>query len=172
MNWTILNRFEMESVARNFECAGEAGHFFNAVASAPGFKAASETFDSPGIGVAGGSNLDCSCARKQELDGIFWGDDTAHSKDRDSNSVRSLVDHAQSNWLDGRPGQAAGDVTEAWPAGFSIDGEGKKCVGQADRIRTRLGRDARHMGDGSDVGREFNEEGAGRGGLGAADQIF
>ena len=78
-----------------------------------------------------------------------------------------LVDHAQGDGLDGRPGEAAGDIAEARLAGFRVDGHGEESIGEADGGGAGVLRDLGHVGDGGDVGRELDDQRPARRGAGA-----
>lgn len=92
----------MTSIMGNFEGAGEAGDFCNAVTAAPGLEAMSEALDGAWIGIAGRAHLNGSGACQEEFDNILWGGDAAHAEDGDGDGAGALVDHAQSDGLDGR----------------------------------------------------------------------
>src|SRR5512138_1132867 len=71
-----------------------------------------------GVGVdeAGRPDLDRGRAGDQELESVGPGHDPAHADDRDLETRGDLVDHAQSDRLDGRPAQPSVDVAELGPA--------------------------------------------------------
>ena len=69
-----------------------------------------------------------------------------------------FVDHAQGDGLDGRAGEAAGDVGEARLAGFGSMDMARKVLVRLTASAPAFGGDLGHVGDGSDVGRELDDE--------------
>ena len=61
-------------------------------------------------------------------------------------ALETLVDHADGYGLDGRAGEAAGDVGDARAAGFDVDGEGDEGVDEGDGVGAGVGGDAGHAG--------------------------
>jgi hypothetical protein len=143
---------------RDVNCAGEAGHAFDMMTAAPGFEAFGEAFSGARVGVTGGADLYGGCAGEHELYGVVGSDDAAEADDGDADSAGCLVDHADRDGLDGGTGESAGDVCEARLAGFDVDGHGEEGVDEADGVCSSGGADARHGGDGGDVGRELDEQ--------------
>ena len=104
------------------------------MAAAPRFEPLREALGGARIGVAGGADLDRGGPGEQEFDRVFWGDDAAHAEDGDLHGAGGFIHHAQRDGLDGRAGEAAGDVGQTRTAGFRIDGHGEEGVDQADRV--------------------------------------
>src|ERR1700751_4201338 len=68
-----------------------------------------------------GTHLDGSRACKHELHNVFRGADTTDADNRNAYSIGCLVDHAESDGLDGRAGESSDDVGDARLARLGID---------------------------------------------------
>ena len=107
---------------------GDAGYVMT---GAPLFEALGEALGGAGIGVAGGADLDGGGSGEEKFDRVFRSDDAAESDDGDGDGFGRFPDHAHGDGLDGRAGEAAGDVRESRERRVSTS------MGSARKVLTR-----------------------------------
>ena len=171
-SWAKRYRSHAPSIPRDLQRSGQAGHALDPVAAAPGFEAPGQPLNGARVGVAGRAHLDGGGAGQQIFDHIFRSRDAAHADNWNADGAGGLVNHAQGDGLDGRAGEAAGDVAQPRAAGLGVNRHGQKGIGQADHVGPGLGGNPGHVGDGGHVGRELDDQRAGAGGLGAGHKVF
>src|SRR5580698_2604445 len=124
----------------------------------PVAEAVHDFFGGAGIPIAGGSDLDCAGACQHELNDVFRGGDATHAEDGNLDGFGGVVNHAQSDGLDGGAGESGGDVGDAGLAGFGVDGHGYESVDQRDGVGAGFLGHVSHLRDAGDVRRELHDQ--------------
>ncbi len=110
------------------------------------------------IEVTRSSHLHGAGSGQHEFHYVRRGADSAHADHRNFHRVRRVVDHAQRDGLDGRAGEAGGYIGNSRAARFRVNCHSQKRVHQGDGVGARFLGNIRHLRNGGDVRREFDDD--------------
>ena len=102
----------------DFKCPDKVGNPLHAIFKAPALQAVDNLFCGARVPEIRGAHFHGGCAGQHELHHIFSSCDPAHADDWNFHGVRSFVNHAQRNRLDGGAAQA-GSYVECAAARFA-----------------------------------------------------